>query len=332
MNENFYKNKNILIAGSSGFIGINLAITLKKMGANLRGTFLNHKPKLLENEIDLIKCDLTSSKECLRATKNMDYVFMCAANSSGALIMDRTPLVHLTPNIIMNSLMLEASYINKIKKFCFISSNTVYPLTDFPVKEENSNFDFFEKYHIVGWMKKFSEIMCSMYSEKIKDKMETIIIRPGNLYGPYDKFTWNESKVIAALIRRSVEKQNPFNVWGDGSDIKDFLYIDDFIDGMLQSFSYFQNHEVFNIASGVEINIKEIISKILSISNHNKVDVNFDSSKPTMIPKRLIDISKVLKNTNWKPTTTIDLGLKKTISWYKKFYSEKTPEEFYDNI
>ena len=84
-------------------------------------------------------------------------------------------------------------------------------------------------------MKQFSELMCKMYSQKIKKPMETLIIRPGNLYGPFDKFTLKESKVIAALIRRSLEKENPFNVWGDGSDIKDFLYIDDFIEGMLMA-------------------------------------------------------------------------------------------------
>ena len=79
----------------------------------------------------------------------------------------------------------------------------------------------------------FSELMCNMYSQKIKAPMETLIIRPGNLYGPFDKFV-EGSKVIAALIRRSIEKQT--KVWGDGSDIKDFLYIDDFIEGMLVAF------------------------------------------------------------------------------------------------
>ena len=71
---------------------------------------------------------------------------MCAANSSGAAIMEKTPLVHLTPNVVMNSQILSAAYENEISKFCFISSNTVYPVTDFPVKEDDVTNEFFHKY------------------------------------------------------------------------------------------------------------------------------------------------------------------------------------------
>ena len=166
------------------------------------------------------------------ATRKIDYVFMLAANTSGAAVMEKTPLAHLTPNVIMNSQMLAAAYENQVSKFCFISSNTVYPVTDEPVKEEDVNYEFFSKYFIVGWMKLFSEKMSQMYSKHISNPMKTVVIRPGNLYGPHDKFTWTESKVIAALIRKSIERYDPLQVWGDGNDLKDFLYIDDFIDGL----------------------------------------------------------------------------------------------------
>ena len=78
-------------------------------------------------------------------------------------------------------------------------------------------------------MKRFSEILCNIYSTKINNPMKTIVIRPGNLYGPYDKFDKEKSKVIPSLIRKIVEKQNPLEVWGDGKDLKDFLYIEDFV-------------------------------------------------------------------------------------------------------
>ena len=94
------------------------------------------------------------------------------------------------------------------------------------MKEVDAGYDFFDKYYIVGWMKRFSEIMCGMYASKIENPMDILIVRPGNLYGPFDKFTLKESKVIAALIRRAVQRDNPFTVWGDGSDMKDFLFID----------------------------------------------------------------------------------------------------------
>ena len=73
----------------------------------------------------------------MKVCKGIDYVFMCAANTSGALIMKNTPMVHLTPNVVMNVNMLEAAYEMGVQKFLFISSNTVYPLTDFPVKESD---------------------------------------------------------------------------------------------------------------------------------------------------------------------------------------------------
>ena len=82
--------------------------------------------------------------------------------------MRQTPLVHLTPNLIMNSLMLEASYKNNVKKFVFLSSNTVYPPETTSMREHQSEFNFFEGYHIVAWMKKFTEKMCEMYSLKKK--------------------------------------------------------------------------------------------------------------------------------------------------------------------
>ena len=329
--NNFYVGKKVLIAGASGFIGRNLLLSLNKMGAKIRGTYLNHKPDLELDNVEYIRADLTLKEDCLQITKDIDYVFMCSANTSGAMVMEKTPLVHLTPNIIMNALILEASYINDVKKFCFISSNTVYPVLDTPVTEDDTNFEFFDKYYIVGWMKQFSELMCKMYSQKIKKPMETLIIRPGNLYGPFDKFTLKESKVIAALIRRSLEKENPFYVWGDGNDIKDFLYIQDFIEGMLMAFCSIKGHEVVNIASGKPISIKDVLHKILIISDHEKVKVNYDLTKPTMIPKRLIDISKIKAKTNWSPKISIGQGLKKTIDWYNSYYKNKTPEELYDN-
>jgi GDP-L-fucose synthase len=226
----------------------------------------------------------------------------------------------------MNSQMLAASYANEIKKFCFISSNTVYPLTDFAVAETDVTGEFFEKYFIVGWMKRFSEIMCEMYAKKINKPMPTLIVRPGNLYGPRDKYKKKESKVIAALIRRSFEKENPFEVWGDGEDVKDFLYIDDFIDALLETFVKSTDFDIFNIASGVPVTIKDVLRDIIEISENQDIEVKFDTSKPTMIPIRMIDISKIKTEIGWQPKISIYDGLKKTYEWYSDTYIDLNPE------
>ena len=320
-------NKNVLITGASGFIGSNLIKKLlKKKQYNIFATIHKKNLRIKNKKINYQKVDLKNINHCLKVTKKIDYVFMCAANSSGAKIIQDNPLAHFSPNIIMNTNMLEASHKNNVKKFIFISSSTVYPLTNYPVSEKDAKFIFFEKYYIVGWMKRFSEIMCTIYKDKIKNQMRTLVVRPGNLYGVYDKFNKEESKVIPALIRRIIEKQNPMEVWGDGKDLKDFLYIDDFIEALIKvSFSN-KDVDIINIASGRTVTVQSILSKILKIEKF-KPKIYFDSSKPTLIPRRSINISKLKRNFRWKQKTSLESGLKKTIQWYKSYYKFKSPED-----
>jgi hypothetical protein len=148
---------------------------------------------------------------------------MCAANTSGAAVMAKTPLAHLTPNILMNVSMLDAAYQAGVKKFLFISSNTVYPLADYPVKESDVTNEFYEKYFIVAWMKRFTEIVCEMYATKIANPMKVCVVRPANIYGEFDDFEWETSHVIPALIRKVVERHDPLMVWGNGEDLKTYL-------------------------------------------------------------------------------------------------------------
>lgn len=326
MERNFYSGKRILVAGGSGFIGTNLTVALSKLGAQVRSTFLTKEPNQRIDSVEYVFANLLSAEDCARVTKDIDFVFMCAAKSSGAEVMERTPLVHLTPNLIMNAQMLASSYESGVKRFCFISSNTVYPLVDFAVRESDTNFTYYEKYFIVGWMKRFSEIMCEMYSNNIKVPMQTVTIRPGNLYGPFDKFNYSESKVMAALIRRALECENSLNVWGDGSDVKDFLYIDDFIKGVFLAFEKAQDFEPINIASGKSVTIKEIVNIILDITDRNSVFVKFDTTKPTMIPKRIINVAKMNSLTGWEPEIDLVTGISKTVAWYCENFATKTPE------
>ena len=323
----FYKNKNILVTGAAGFVGTNLVKRLVDLGANVTGTIFNKKPQDPIESVRYIKVDLTNKVDCAKVCIGIDFVFMCAANSSGASVMEKAPLTHLTPNVVMNALMLEAAYSEGVQKFAFISSNTVYPLTNNAVAEADANYDFYEKYHIVGWMKMFSEEMCKMYSKHIKAPMKTLVVRPGNLYGPFDKYNKNESKVIAALVRRFIEKQNPLEVWGDGNDIKDFIFIDDFIDGLISTFKNEKIEGPINIASGEPTTIKDIINALILISESSELNVQYDSSKPTMIPVRLISTELVKKEINFSPKYSIYEGLDKTYNWYQQYYKKFTPED-----
>ena len=310
--------KNILVTGGSGFIGSNILKKIHKLNLNIFSTYYKNNNFHKFKNVKYIKTNLEIEKNCVSICKNIDLVIMCAANSSGANIIAKNPLIHLVPNIRMNLNMLDSAHKNNVKKFLFISSNTVYPFTNKPVLESDVNYSIYEKYFIVGWMKLFSEIMCNMYSTKISKKMITIILRPGNLYGPYDKFDTEKSKVIPALIKRFIEKSNPIDVWGDGKDIKDFLYIDDFVNGLIRIVNNCNKHEIFNIASGRPTTINQIIKILKKLEGNKFTKINYILDKPTMIPLRLININKIKKKINFKQTTSLTIGLKKTILWYRK--------------
>jgi GDP-L-fucose synthase len=311
--------KNLLVTGGSGFIGVNLLKELSKLKKyKITATYFKAKNFYKVNKVKYIKTDLEKLKNCHEVCKNIDIIVMCASNSSGAAVMDKTPLVHLTPNIRMNLNMLEAAYSQGVRKFIFISSNTVYPVSNFAMREIDAKFDFFEKYHVVGWMKRFSEIVCEIYSKKIKNPMQTIIVRPGNLYGPHDKFDPAKAKVIPSLIAKIVNRQNPINVWGNGKDLKDFLYIDDFCRALIKIININTDFNTFNIASGKSITIKEVLKILMKIENLRNTRIFYDLSKPTMIPKRLISISKIKKQFAYKSLISIEEGLKRTLNWYKE--------------
>lgn len=314
-------SKNLLITGGSGFIGTNLLKALSKLEEyTIHATYFNSNSFYKVSGVNYIKANLENPEDCFKVSKDMDLIVMCAANSSGAAVMEKTPLVHLTPNVRMNINMLEAAYSQSVGKFIFISSNTVYPVSDLPMNENDVDYNFFEKYHVVGWMKRFSEVVCEIYSKKIKNPMKTIVVRPGNLYGPHDKFDPEKAKVIPSLIAKVANKQNPINVWGDGKDLKDFLYIEDFCQSLIELMNFDEDFDILNIASGNSITIQEVLKILIKLESLENSEILYDLSKPTMIPKRLIDVSKAQKKLKYKSSISMEEGLKKTMDWYKNNY------------
>ncbi len=313
-----FENSNVLVTGGAGFVGVNLIHRLLGLGANVTATLHHKKASVQDDRITYLQCDLTRPEDCQRVVQGMDYVFMCAANTSGAAVMEKTPLVHLTPNLLMNVLMLEAAYAAGVKKFLFISSNTVYPVTDHPVKEGDVTNEFFHKYFIVAWMKRFSEIVCEMYSTKIKNPMKTVVVRPANLYGEYDDFEWETSHVIPALIRKVVERHQPIEVWGDGMDLKEFIYVQDFLDGLLLAMEKQEGFDPINIANGQPVTVRDVLQAILEADDYTDAELVFDTSKPSMIRKRLIDPSKAKHDLGFESKTSLQEGICKTVTWYRK--------------
>ena len=319
-----FENAKVLVTGGAGFVGSNLIKRLLDTGASVRATIHQKSPQIVDDRIEYLRGDLTDQVDCHKAVADQDYVFMCAANTSGAAVMDKTPLVHLTPNVIMNTLMLEASYKAGVKKFMFLSSNTVYPLTDYPVKEGDVTNEFYERYHIVAWMKRFTELVCDMYATKVLSPMNVCVVRPGNIYGEYDDFEWETSHVIPALVRKVAERMAPLEVWGDGRDLKDFIYIEDCIDGMLAVMEHVDDPEPINIAGGSSVTVRDVLENLLEIGGYQDAEVNFDTSKPSMIPVRLIDIGLAKEKLGWEPRVSLKEGLTRTFNWYQNSTKEKS--------
>ena len=314
---NYFIDKKVLVAGGAGFVGTNLVQKLLELEAKVRAVDIKEL-QIKDERIEYFQADLTQKQNCQKAVEGVEYVFMMAANTSGAQVMEKTPLVHVTPNLIMNSLMLEDSYEAGVKKFLFHSSSTVYPVSDKPCKENDMKYgDLFSKYYFVGWMKQFSEVLCEMYT-RVKNPMKTIVVRPANIYGPYSDFELETSHVIPALIRKVIERHNPIEVWGDGNEVKDFIYVDDLVEGDLLAMEKLESFEPLNIASGRPCSVKEVLEAILKADNYQDAKIVFDSSKPTMIPKRLIDPSRAKKLLGFEAKTSFVQGIKNTVEWYKK--------------
>ena len=250
----------------------------------------------------------------------MDHVFLCAANTSGAAVIASTPLVHVTPNIIMNAQMLEAAYLAKVQKFVFLSSNAAYPPSAdrFVREEEMFDGDPYDIYFGVAWMKRYTEILCRLYMEKLKNPMRTVVVRPSNIYGPYDDFDFATSHMMSATIRKVVERQNPIKVWGTGDDIRDLIYIDDFIDGLVLAADKINTFDPVNLAYGQGYSIKELLNICLEEEGYQGAVVEYDASKPSMIPVRLIDTSKAERLLGFKARTGIREGIRMTMDWYRE--------------
>ena len=150
--------------------------------------------------------------------------------------------------------------------------------------------------------------------------MTTIIIRPANIYGPHDDFEWETSHVVPALIRKTVERRDPIEVWGDGNDVKDLIYVDDFVEGILLAMEKINTFDTINIGTGRAVTVKDVLKAALEAGNYQNAKITFNPSKPTMIPFRMLDVSKSEKELDFKAGTSLKEGIKKTVEWFKDNY------------
>ena len=308
------KKSKILVAGGTGLVGANLVQYLVETGADVRASHCTHEPPLYKNLFS--KFNFTDLNQCLEATKDCDEVYICAAQTFGVQSSKDNPTSMLLPNLQINSNLLEASRANGIKKVQFISSSIVYQEASFPIREDqlDLNINPFSLYLGTGWTKRYVEQLCHFYNTRFD--MDVTVIRPTNIYGPYDKFEEGLSHVIPALIKRAVAKEDPFVVWGDGTSVKDFVFVEDFVRDMVDVMKLGKSCFPLNIAGGEPLTIRDAVDAILSVSGHTIKPV-YDATKPTALKYRMLDTTKFESLLGKRKRTPFKDGIKKTIDWYK---------------
>lgn len=312
------KGKRVLVAGGAGFLGTHMILRLLAEGAIVRATKHQRKPKIDPPGVEWIETDLRKPENCAKVVEGMDYVFLSSANTQGAAVIALSPLAHVAPNVAINTNMLDAAHKAGVKKFLFISSGAAYPPTDHPATEE----EMFaappsDVYFAVGWMKRYAEILCYTYAEKIKNPMPTVVVRPSNVYGPYDKWDFKISHVTAAQIRRVYEKQRPIQVWGSGYDERDLIFVEDFMDGLMSAFKTELPYLAINICSGTNVTVRDIIGTAIKVSNFTDAQISYDTDKPGTVGKRPLSNQKARELLGFNPKVGLEEGIAKTMAWLK---------------
>ncbi len=318
------KDLKILITGGSGLVGQNLTNKLVSEGyANIRVHLHTRSPRIKHDSVEYVSGDLTTYKDCLAVTKDVDIVVHAAASTSNAVDTVQDPLAHVTPNVAMNNFLIDSAYRNKVKKYIFISSNTVYPPKgDEPVVETDFLFDEpYPVYFPVGWMKRYAEVQCKLYAKYLPNPMTTVVIRPANLFGPHDKYDFAKCHVTPATIRKVADNMNPIPVWGDGTELRDLLYIDDFIEALQLVIEKQDTYDVYNIGSNSVYSVNEVLFTMKQmVGNTNPIE--YVKGKPSMIPTRKIDSNKIKNNLGWTAKTPLHVGLQNAYNWYLENKSE----------
>ena len=324
-----FKGCRCLVAGASGFLGGAISRRLLGQGALVRGVRHTKLPTFHHQNLTWEQADLRDPTACQSLMKGIDFLFICAASTAGAKVIRETPMVNVTPNVIMNTYLLEAAHAAYVKKTLFISSGAAYPtLGDRPLSEDDMfNGDPPDVYFHAGWMKRYAELLCRTYAEKIQRPMPCVVVRPSNVYGPGDKFDWDRSHVTAAQLRRVIDRQAPVTVWGTGEDVRDLIYIDDFVEGALAAFSVCDPYFCVNICSGKSYSVREIVETAIELDGYQDAKLVFDTAKPSTIAKRTFSPNLARQRLAFEATVSLRDGLFRTITWYRDAHHVATTHD-----
>lgn len=296
------KNSKIYVAGHRGMVGSAIVRELEKQGYNNIIT-RTHK------ELDLTRQD---DVEAFFATERPEYVFLAAAKVGGIMGNATAKADFMYENMILEMNVIHSAWKSGCKKLEFLGSSCIYPrLAPQPMQESCLLTGSLEQTNEAYALAKISGLK---YCEYLNEQYGTdfISVMPTNLYGPNDNYHPEHSHVLPALIRRfheaKTEGKKSVTCWGDGSPLREFLYVDDLANLCVFLMNNYSGNETVNAGTGKELSIKELTELVASVIGY-KGEILWDTSKPNGTPRKLLDVSKA-ESLGWTYSVELEDGIR----------------------
>ena len=299
------KSAKIYIAGHRGMVGSGIERELKSEGYN---------NIVVKSSSDL---DLRNQQavNTFFELEKPDYVILAAAKVGGIVANNTYRAEFIYDNLMIESNIIHASYLNKVKKLLFLGSSCIYPkMAPQPLKEEYLLSGYLESTNQPYAIAKIAGIeMCDSY--RAQYGCNFISAMPTNLYGTNDNYHPENSHVLPALIRRIIlaKKNNDPKVviWGTGTPRREFMHVDDLADACYFLLQNYNEAGLVNIGWGEDVSIKELATLIANEVGYSGA-LEFDTTKPDGTPRKLMDTTK-LTHLGWNPSINLKEGIRRTI-------------------
>ena len=328
-----YKNKKVLVAGGTGTIGIPVVRKLVELQADVTVVSMDSPDfagNLFGDAVRFQQKDLTELDNCLAVTGGQDYVFNLVGIKGSVGIGETKVASYFVPMLWYQTNLMEASFRNSVSRFLFVSSICGYPQSSVP-KEEDSLWDGMPKQNdrYPGLAKRIGEVQGETYLQQYGwDAVR--IVRPSNVYGPFDDFNPATAQVIPALISRMVGGENPVRVWGDGSVVRDFIFSEELADWLLVALEKAPPCLPINIGNGQGTTIRELAETIARLVPEPP-KIEWDAGQPAGDPIRILSMERAKELLGFRLKTGLEEGIKKTIEWYlqNRDLASKTGVRYY---